>query len=201
MLAEKLKLPVVCPGELLRHEIELNTKIGKRIKPILKLGELVPSKLVEKIISQCLKKPNAKAGAVFDGYPRNREQLNFLIKRLKTITNNKDSVYAVFIDVSDKEIKQRLGGRRACDCGAVYHLKYNSPKKRGICDLCGKKLYIRDDDRPAVVAGRLKLYRNQTSPLLDYWQRRGKLIRIDGKQSIEKVQKDIINNLRKRGVI
>jgi len=196
MLAKKLKLPVICPGELLRHEIGLKTKIGKQVKSLVDLGKLVPDEIVEKIIDQRLKKPDAQKGAIFDGYPRRQKQLDFLIKRLARITSDKDYIYAILIDVSDREIKQRLSGRRACDCGAVYHLKYNPPKKSGICDLCGKKLYIRDDDKSKVIAGRLKLYYEQTKPLIDFWQKKGKLIKINGEQSIKDVEKEIWSKIK-----
>ncbi|MEA3463573.1 MAG: nucleoside monophosphate kinase [Patescibacteria group bacterium] len=234
VLAKKLKLPVICPGDLLRHEIELRTEIGRKVRPTLNAGELVTEIIVGSLVEQRLQRCDAEKGAIFDGYPRRQKQLNFLIKILlaagvshaallpSKIAGNATSqychalpearlrksgaaggmtscsclIYAILVDVSDKEVKQRLGGRRICDCGAVYHLKYNPPKKRGVCDLCGKKLYIRNDDKPAVIADRLRLYHRQTKPLLDYFQQRGKLIKINGEQSIKDVEKEIWGSVK-----
>lgn len=209
MLAEKIKLPVICPGELLRHEMELKTALGKKVKLAVNSGKMVNEAIVEKLIDQRLGRRDAEKGAIFDGCPRRKKQLNFLIKKFNMITHNEHSdtliqksqsndlrIVAILVNVSNKEIKQRLGGRRVCDCGAAYHIKYNPPKKRGICDLCGKKLSVRADDKPAVIADRLKLYHMQTEPLLDYFQQRGELIKIDGEQSIKDVEKDIIKKLK-----
>lgn len=193
MLAKKLNLPVVSPGELLRHEEDSNTAIGRKIKPIIDSGKLVPDEIIEKIILKCFKRFDARAGIVFDGYPRKGAQLDFLMKKLEKIAGKRDYVRAILIDASDKEVKRRLGGRRVCDCGAAYHLKYNPPKKSGLCDLCGKKLSVRHDDKPALIAERLKLYHKEIKPLLDYFEKSDKLIKINGEQSIDKVRKDIIN--------
>jgi adenylate kinase len=195
MLAKKLNLPVVSPGELLRHEEDSNTAIGRKIKPIIDSGKLVPDEIIEKIILKCFKRFDARAGIVFDGYPRKRAQLDFLMKKLEKIAGKQDYVRAILINVSDKEVKRRLGGRRVCDCGAAYHLRYNPPQRQGICDLCGKKLYIRHDDKPKLIADRLKLYHKKIKPLLDYFEKNDKLIEINGEQSIDKVRKDILKKL------
>ncbi|MDP3042844.1 MAG: nucleoside monophosphate kinase [bacterium] len=207
MLAKKLNLPVVSPGELLRHEEDSNTAIGRKIKPIIDSGKLVPDEIIEKIILKCFKRFDARAGIVFDGYPRKRAQLDFLIKKLEKIAGKpacrqgrQDYVRAILINVSDKEVKRRLGGRRVCDCGAAYHLIYNPPKKSGLCDLCGKKLYIRYDDKPKLIADRLKLYHQKIKPLLDYFEKSDKLIEIDGEQNINQVQNNIIKELAERAM-
>lgn len=198
MLAQKLNLPVIALGELLRHEEEAGSAIGKKVKPLIDSGKLVPNEIIEAIINKFFKKTKAKSGAIFDGYPRKKTQLELLKKRLNKITGENDNIFAILISVKDQEIKQRLGGRRACDCGAVYHLKYNPPKTKNICDLCGKKLYIRQDDKPKLIADRLKIYRKEITPILGYWKKIGKLIVIDGEQSIEDVQKDIVGELNKK---
>lgn len=197
MLAQKLNIPVLSPGELLRHEEEARTLIGKKIKPLIDSGKLVPNEIIETIIDKFFKKKKVKSGAIFDGYPRKKTQLELLKKRLNKIAGKNDKIFAVLIDVKDQEVKQRLGGRRACDCGAVYHLKYNPPKVKNICDLCGKKLYIRQDDKPKLIADRLKIYHKEIKPMLDYWRKINKLIMINGGQGIERVQEDIINNIQR----
>ncbi len=195
MLAKKLKLPVISTGEILRQEVERNTELGRKAKPIMAAGDLVPDKLLEAMVSQILKNKDAAKGVIFDGYPRTWKQLDFLISKF-----NNDNVYAFLIDVSDKEVIARLGGRRACDCGAVYHMKYNPPKNDERCDLCNKKLFIRSDDRKDVILERLKIYKKEINPLLNYWREKGKLIEINGEQSIDKVQSDIIAKLKGRSI-
>lgn len=201
ILAEKIKLPVISPGELLRHEIEENTEVGRKVKPIMDEGELVPDKIVEEIIDNMLKRDDAKSGIIFDGYPRREEQLEHLVKRLEKIMDGDDRVCAILVDVGDEEVEQRLSGRRACDCGIVYHLKYSPPKKEGICDSCGDDLYIRTDDKPDVMEERLELYHKETQPLIDYWQARGELVIVDGKQDIKVVQKEIVRKLSQKKLI
>lgn len=200
MLAQKLNLPVLSPGELLRHEEEANTAIGKKVKPLIDSGKLVPNEIIEAIIDKFFRKTKVKSGAIFDGYPRKKIQLDLLQKRFNKIAGKNDKVFAVLIDVKNREVKQRLGGRRACDCGAVYHLKYNPPKVKNICDACEKKLYVRQDDKPKLIAGRLKIYHKEIKPILDYWKKADKLIVVDGEQSIEKVQEEIVGKLEKRMV-
>lgn len=201
LLAKKINLPIISPGDLLRHELELDTDLGKEAGPIMAKGILVPNKITNKLVAINLIKSQARQGAIFDGYPRNMNQLKFLIKKLDKVANEDNNVYGVYIEVSDKEVKERLGGRRACDCGAVYHLKYNPPKIDEICDTCKKKIYIRKDDKPEVIGSRLKVYYKETKPVLNFWSKKEKLIKINGEQSIEKVQQDIIKKLKQRRVI
>lgn len=201
LLAQKLRLPVAAIGELLRHEEEVKSAIGKKVKPLIDAGKLAPNEIIETIIDKFFRKAKVKLGAIFDGYPRKKDQLELLKKRLAKIAGNSDKICAVLIDVKDQEVEQRLGGRRACDCGAVYHLKYNPPKIKNICDLCGKKLYVRQDDKPKLIADRLKIYHQEIKPMLDYWKKAGRLIVVDGGQSINDVQADIINALKERKTI
>lgn len=192
-IGERLKLPIVSTGDLLRKEIEFKTEIGKKAQKIMKQGGYVPKEVVDILLLKRLKKADAKAGAIFDGYPRTEEQQEFLIKKLSK--NNK--MLGILVDVSDKEIKKRLGGRRACICGHIYHLKFNPPKKAGKCDLCGGKLFVRNDDKPEVIKQRLNIYHEQTEPLIKYWAAAESLVKVDGEQKIDKVFKDITSKLKK----
>lgn len=202
MLAEKLKIPVICPGELLRAERDEGTKLGKRAAKKMSQGKMISNKIVEEIIDKRFEKPDVKKGVIFDGYPRVKAQLKLLLKRLirQRRTSHglekSDKIIAILVDVSAEEVKNRLGGRRVCDCGAAYHLKFNPPKKSRVCDLCGERLYIRKDDTPKVIKNRLKLYKKKTNPVIDYFKKNGKLIVINGEQDIKKVQRDIIKNLK-----
>lgn len=201
MLAERMKLPVVSPGELLRHEINAKTDLGLEVEKKLAKGKMVANEIVEKIIDKRLSKRDAQKGFVLDGYPRTKKQLNNFSNRLKKISSAKDNVYAFLVDVKDLEVKKRLGGRRVCDCGASYHLKYNPPKKKELCDLCGKKLSIRDDDKPMVIKDRLHSYHHKIKPLLSYWGKDDRLVVVDGSQSIKKVENDIQKFLKQKKIV
>jgi adenylate kinase len=201
MLAKKLELPAISLGELLRHEVDSGSDIGRQAETYMDKGELVPDGLTESLVRGRLHKEDALAGFILDGYPRNKYQQDELIKLLNESTGDDDKIYAIEVWISSEEAISRIGGRRTCDCGAVYHIKYNPPEKDEICDLCGRKLYIRDDDQSAAINKRLQLYHCETEPLLSYWRRRGKLIKINGEQEINKVHNDIMGKLEKRGVI
>lgn len=202
LLGEKINLPVISPGELFRHERDTHTALGKKIENIIASGSLVSDDLVTKVLDKRFKQGGLEKGFIYDGYPRKDTQLELFKKRVKKITTEDDKILAVYIDVSDKEVKHRLGGRRVCDCGAAYHLKYNPPKKtQGKCDLCGKKLYTREDDKPAIIKDRLISYHKRTQPLIKYFEDNDMLIRVDGEQAIEKVKDLIYKKLKKFNVV
>lgn len=192
MLSEKFKIPRISTGDLLRDEIKRKTKIGQEVEKIVAKGKLAPEKIIKELILKSFNKKEAKMGFILDGFPRNIGQQSYLMKVIK-----KEDSRAILIGVSDKEVKERLGGRRMCACGATYHFKYSSPKKKGVCDICGKKLYIREDDKPKVISERLKIYYKEMAPVLKYWEDAGCLIKINGEQNIKKVRGDIIQNLKK----
>ena len=199
-LAEKIKLPLVSTGDLLRAELEKNSPLGRIAKKYMDKGKLVPDELLAEFVEHRLKKSDAKNGAIFDGFPRNGEQQEFMLRRIRPALRAGGRDLAVLIDASDRSIKARLGSRRACVCGAVYNLKTKPPKRAGICDLCGKKLYIRDDDKPKVTADRLKLYHKQSEPLLDYWLEEGKLIEVNGDATIDQVWVEMEGKLKEKGL-
>ncbi|MFH1745383.1 MAG: nucleoside monophosphate kinase [bacterium] len=200
MLGERIHFPVISPGELLRHEQEKNTKIGRDIDNKMSGGNLVPDSFVEKIISKRLAKKDAKNGFIFDGYPRRESQLGYLKNKFEKISSDKDIILAFYIHISDCSVKARLGGRRVCDCGASYHLKFNPPLKKGRCDLCEKKLSRRKDDDPRVVAKRLKDFHSGHKPLLEYFKKHYKLININGEKSIKEVRKEIWKKMKSEWV-
>lgn len=199
VLGEKLNLPVISPGELLRHERDTGTELGKKVSDKLAKGELVSDELVENILDNRLAKDDAGAGFVLDGFPRDLQQLGYLEKKFKEILTENDEITAIYIDVSDEEVKRRIGGRRVCDCGAAYHLVYKAPRKEGICDLCGAEIYIRKDDKPEIMAGRLERFHQRIGQILENFNheakegafKNSKLIRINGEQEIEKINKEI----------
>jgi adenylate kinase len=195
-LGEKLKLPVISPGELLRHEEEKGTSIGKMVRAKMAKGELVSDEIIEKVLHKRLAKKDAHKGFILDGYPRDLVQLELLKKKISKFKDPTHTICAVYIDCQDKNIKKRLGGRRVCDCGAAYHTEYNPPKKKGICDLCGKKLERREDDKPQVMARRLKQFHLGTTPILKFFKDEHLLIIINGDKEIKQVEKEINAKLK-----
>lgn len=193
LLAEKLAWPVISTGELLRWHLHHQTDLGKQAKKYMDAGKLVPDKVVEDLVAHRLAKPDTKRGVIFDGFPRDAKQLAKLLTWLK----KNDRLYIIEIKVPDKEIINRLVGRRVCDCGASYHLLYKPSRKAGICDLCGKALYLREDDRPKVIRDRLKAYKNTAKPLLTYGAENAKLLAFDGKQSIKLIKAEIWQAIKK----
>ena len=134
---------------------------------------------------------DSKNGYVLDGFPRTIPQAESLTVALKERGEKID--YAVNVDVPDDNIINRMSGRRACvGCGATYHVVYNAPKSEDICDTCGEKLILRDDDKPETVKNRLLVYHDQTQPLIDYYKKEGVLVEVDGTQNLEKVFQDIV---------
>jgi len=179
MLAKKTGWKKISTGDLFRAEIAAGTKLGKLADKYIKAGKLVPDKATVILVEQGLKQK--ASGFIFDGFPRNKKQLSELLLIFKKILKKNDRVYALEVAVSDKEVKQRLSRRRMCACGKVYHLVYNPPINNGVCDICGGKLFIRNDDKPKVIAHRLKLYHSESEPIFDYWQKQGSLREIPAK--------------------
>lgn len=200
LLAHKLAWPVISTGELLRLELHRKTKLGLQVAKLMAKGELVSDKVVDELVAKRLAKPDTKAGVILDGFPRDAKQLQVLLKML----NKSDIVWPIEVKVSDKEVMNRMAGRRVCDCGETYHLVYKPTKKPGICDACGQRVYIREDDRPKVVRERLAHYKASARPLLKYAKEQKRLLSIDGEQNIKQIQaelwvevKKIMNKLNK----
>jgi len=195
MISEELSIPVVSTGEMMRQEVKSKTLIGKEIEDMLATGKLASDDITEKLLDQRLSKKDAKNGYILDGFPRNSHQLKLAIKRFKESVNNNDKLFAIYIKVSDKEVINRLGGRRVCICGETYHLKFNPPKNKNFCNKCGEKLFQRNDDKPKVIKERLKVYYKGVGPIIKYFKKSNQLIEINGEQKIPKVQKDILKKL------
>ncbi|MCX6800111.1 MAG: nucleoside monophosphate kinase [Candidatus Falkowbacteria bacterium] len=201
LLTAKTDFKVLSVGKLLRKKESDHTKEGQALRKLLDSGKLVPNKIVEVILDDQLYIIKDKARIVFDGYPRNEKQLKLLDKRFKKIAKAGDKILAIFIDLSVAEVKRRLGGRRCCTCGEIYHVEFNPPKKDSLCDQCGKKLFIREDDNYSVIIERLKIYHKEFHPILNYWKDKDQLIKIDGDQSIKKVHQDIVKSLKNNSVL
>ncbi|MCM1185042.1 MAG: adenylate kinase [Lachnoclostridium sp.] len=186
MIAEKYGIPHVSTGDIFRANIKNGTELGMEAKKYMDQGLLVPDELTVKILLDRVAQPDCEKGYVLDGFPRNIPQANVLDKALTELGDAID--YAVNVDVPDENIVKRMSGRRAClACGATYHIVNVPPKKEGVCDACGKELVLRDDDKPETVQNRLKVYHEQTQPLIDFYTEKGVLKTVDGTMDMKDV--------------
>lgn len=192
LLGKDLGLPAISLGELLRQKKNSRSHLGKKIEKYLSKGKLVPESIVREVLRTRLDKKDVKAGFILDGYPRTKKQLGHFRQILKKTHN----IHFIFIDVDDKEVKKRLGKRRSCSCGATYHLIFNPPKIKGLCDSCKKKIQIRSDDKPAVIGRRLDLYHSETEPLIGGMKKIGTILHINGEQDIAEIQKEIKRQIK-----
>ena len=196
MIAEKYSIPHISTGDIFRANIKNGTELGMEAKKYMDQGLLVPDELTVKILLDRVAKDDCKKGYVLDGFPRTIPQAEVLDKALSELGDKID--YAINVEVPDENIVRRMGGRRACvGCGATYHIQFNPTKVEGICDACGEKLILRDDDKPETVKNRLSVYHEQTQPLIDYYNKAGVLAEVDGTKDMEDVFKDIVNILGK----
>lgn len=188
-ISEKYEIPYIAPGDIFRWEIKEDTELGRKVKSYIDEGCLVPDRVVNEVIGKRLSQPDCiEKGFVMDGYPRNKNQQNFLNKLV-------DLTHIFVIKVSDELAVSRLSGRLACKCGLSYHIKNNPPKKDMICDECGQKLFVREDDKPEAIKKRIKIYHQETEPLLDFYREKDILYEIDGERSIDEVFADIVEIL------
>ena len=179
MIAEKYHVPHISTGDIFRANIKNGTELGVEAKKYIDQGLLVPDELTVKILLDRVAKDDCENGYVLDGFPRTIPQAEVLDKALTELGDKID--YAINVDVPDKNIIKRMGGRRAClTCGATYHVEHIPPKTEGICDKCGQELVLRDDDKPETVKNRLDVYHKQTQPLIDYYSNKGVLKVVDG---------------------
>jgi len=193
-LSEKYNVPHIATGDILRQSIKDGTEMGLMAKSYMDKGLLVPDDVVVGIIEDRLAKPDAKAGFVFDGFPRTVPQAQALDELTAKMDMPLDAV--INIKASTEDVVQRLSSRRTCrDCQAVYNIIHSPPKKAGICDRCGGQLYQREDDQEETIRKRLQVYQEQTSPLLDYYRRSGKLVEVSGDGAIEEVYAEICCSL------
>lgn len=193
-IAEKYGIPHISTGDIFRANIKEGTELGKKAKTYMDQGLLVPDDLVVDLVVDRLKQDDCKKGYVLDGFPRTIPQAQRLDEELAKVGDRME--YAIDVDVPDENIINRMGGRRACvGCGATYHIVYNPTKVEGICDACGEKLILRDDDKPETVQKRLGVYHEQTQPLIDYYTKAGILKKVDGTVDMEEVFRNIVQIL------
>ena len=193
-LAERYSIPHISTGDIFRANIKNGTELGKKAKAYMDEGALVPDDLVVDLVVDRFKNPDCANGYVLDGFPRTIPQAEALDAALNAIGETVD--FAINVEVPDENIINRMSGRRACaGCGATYHIKYNPTKVEGICDNCGEKLILREDDKPETVKNRLLVYHDQTQPLIDFYSKKSVLAEVDGTKDMDDVFKAIVNIL------
>lgn len=190
-LSAKYGLPQVSTGDLLRKAVANKTPLGLKVKSYLDQGRLGPDNLIVKLIKERVSKPDCRNGYLLDGFPRTMGQAKELDKMTEV-----DLALNIIVDF--EALVERAVGRRSCPkCGAVYHVKFNPPMNAGICENCGSKLVQRDDDKEETVRNRLKVYQEQTAPLVDHYRKKGKLVDIDGSGGIDAVFSQMVKAVAK----
>jgi adenylate kinase len=190
-LSERLGIPHISSGELFRGHLKDETDLGLTAKNYLSRGELVPDDVTIGMIDECLAGSECDQGALLDGFPRTVPQAQALDEMLSRQDAALSAV--LYIDVPEDVLVSRLSGRRTCKAeGHVYHVDFNPPKQEGICDFDGSALLQRDDDQPETVLERIKVYQRDTAPLIDYYEGRGLLRRVDGSRGIKDITDTLI---------
>lgn len=193
-IAAATKLVHISTGDMFRENVKNETPLGKLANEYMSKGELVPDEVTIKMLLERISRDDAKAGAMFDGFPRNVVQAQALDAALKSEGAKVD--YALLISVRDEELVARLGGRWICrNCGKLYHERNDPPKAAGVCDNCGGELYQREDDRPEVVQSRLEKQKPPAG-LIDHYRKAGVLKEIDGEQSLDAVTDALLEAIR-----
>ncbi len=196
-LSGSLGIPQVSSGDLFRFNIKNQTELGKQAKAFIDRGDLVPDEITIGMVAQRLSEPDCAGGAILDGFPRTNPQAEELDRILNELGASLTGVLSVA--VPEDVLVERASGRRICRvCGKSFHLAFNPPEQKGICDLDGGELYQRVDDQPETVRQRLAVYHQQTSPLIDFYQERGILEQVNGDQSIADVAAEIEDLIRER---
>ena len=186
-LAAALGVPVIATGDMFREAVREGAELGRLAQQYMEKGELVPDEVTTKMFLERIDRDDARDGAILDGFPRTQEQAAALERAL----DERDAEVSIvlYFDVSDDTVQRRLGGRWSCPgCGAVYHEVNEPPKRAGVCDRCSGALTQRDDDTPAAVAERLRVYKQQTAPLIETYEQDGLLARVNADQAPEQVR-------------
>jgi adenylate kinase len=187
LLVQQLEIPSISTGNMLREAMANGSDLGKQVKQYMDGGLLVPDELVLSLLAERVAQPDCANGYILDGVPRTLVQAQVLDEKGVEID------HVVSLEIDDNVIAGRMTGRRVCaTCGASYHITANPPKQEGVCDLCGKELVTRKDDTPETVLKRLEVYHASTEVLKDYYAKQGKLCLIEGNQSIEGANRDIL---------
>lgn len=190
-LSQESGLPHISSGDIFRENLKNSTELGVKASEYMNKGELVPDDLTIAMIKDRLSRPDCEKGAVLDGFPRTPAQAEALDKMLNELGGKVDVV--PYIKVEDEVLIGRLSGRWTCrEQGHIYHEQFSPPKKPGVCDIDGSELYQREDDKVETVKNRIKVYMQQTAPLIDYYTNSGLIREINGDQPIDQVTADLM---------
>jgi adenylate kinase len=193
-LQEDLELPYWATGDILRAAVREGTELGRAAKDYMDRGDLVPDEVIVGMIGERIDSSEAADGFILDGFPRTAPQAEALADKLSELGRELSAV--LLIDVDDAEVERRLGGRRTCaEQGHVFHVEFNPPQEKGICDVDGSELVVRDDDEPEVIRHRLEQYHAKTAPLIEHYDHQSLLRRIDGAASPDAVAEEIRRTL------
>ena len=191
LLTEKYKIPQISTGDILREAAKQRTELGLKAKRFMNQGELVPDDVVVGIVEQRLKKEDCERGFLLDGFPRNIEQAHALEGILKKL--NSQITRTIDLKVGEEELLKRLSGRRVCrECGEGYHIIFDPPTNKDICNKCGGELYQREDDQEDIIKARLSVYTEQNAPLIKYYQEKELLHSVEGKGGIQQIFERIV---------
>lgn len=196
ILSERTNLAHVSSGDLFRENLKNQTELGKLAKSFMDKGELVPDDVTISMIRDRISRPDCEAGAILDGFPRTPAQADALETMLAEFGGEVNLV--PYITAVETVLVERASGRWTCrESGHIYHQTFSPPKQAGICDVDGSELYQRDDDKVETVTKRIRVYLEQTMPLVEYYRKSGKLVEIDGTQTVEQVTKELLATLEK----
>lgn len=191
MVSERLGIPQISTGDMLRFAVREGTPMGLKAKAMMDSGALVADDVVVGIVQERLTQADCEAGFILDGFPRTVPQADALQACLRGLGKDLDAV--ISLEVDSDSVVERITGRRTCrECGKMFHVRFDPPVQENICDSCGGKLYLRDDDQEATIRKRLEVYAEQTAPLIAYYQRSGLVRTIDGMQAIAQVHDQIL---------
>ncbi|MDO3379096.1 adenylate kinase [Geoalkalibacter halelectricus] len=195
MLTERFGIPQISTGDILRAAVAAGTEMGLKAKSYMDRGALVPDEVVIGIVRDRLQEPDCDKGFILDGFPRTVPQADALGKELSAMGKALDAVVSLTVD--EEALVERLTGRRTCSgCGRGFHVQFDPPAVASVCDGCGGALVQRDDDREETIRNRLKVYGEQTAPLIDYYRGKGVLKEVDGMAGIAEVQSSILGLVR-----
>ena len=195
-LSERFSIPQVSTGDILRASVKNKTPLGIKAREYMDKGALVPDDLVVSMVAERIRKDDASNGFILDGFPRNIRQADALDSTLKDLKTRITNV--IGIEVERKELVRRLSGRRVCrKCGANYHVIFSLPLNIGMCDKCGSEIYQRDDDKEETIEARLKVYEEETFPLIEYYTKKGLYAAVDGIGGMDQITETIVGILDK----
>ncbi len=206
-VAERCAIPQISTGDILRDNVKRGTELGLQAKAIMARGELVPDNLVCDMVADRLRQPDCEPGFILDGFPRTAAQARWLDLFLAreyfdNSQGGKDSPIVICIEVDYNQLLLRLTGRRSCPaCGRIYNVHFQPPRVADCCDVDGSKLVTRNDDREEVIRERLTAYDNQTRPVADYYEQKGRLVSLNGDVPADKLTQQIFSILEHQGAV